>query len=99
MLTLYTAILSEQCLAILLKDTPKYFFLGQLLGINDGILEALQSFFKCNPQLLLSHTMGMWLMKDQHDPLTQLSEALIVVGDKKTATKIQLLSYLSKQNI
>ena len=93
------AVLSEECLAILLKDTPNHFGLGQQLGMNDGLLEALLSLFKCNPQLLVNHMMGMWLMEDPEDAAKQLSEALIAVGDRDTATKLQLLTHLGEKSV
>ena len=88
--------LSEECLAILLKDTPNHFGLGQHLGMDDGLLVALLSHFKNNPLLLVNYMMGMWLMKDPEDAAKQLSEALIAVGDRDTATKLQLLSHLGE---
>ena len=91
--------LSEECLAILLKDTPNHFGLGQHLGMDDGLLEALLSHFKNNPLLLVNHMMGMWLMEDPEDAAKQLSEALIAVGDKDTATKLQLLSHLGEKSV
>ena len=93
------AVLSEECLAILLKDTPNHFGLGQQLGMDDGLLEALLSLFKCNPQLLINHMMGMWLMEDPEDAAKQLSEALIAVGDRDTSTKLQLLTHLGEKSV
>ena len=93
------AVLSEECLAILLKDTPNHFGLGQHLGMDDGLLEALLSHFKNNPLLLVNHMMGMWLMEDPEDAAKQLSEALIAVGDRDTATKLQLLSHLGEKSV
>ena len=93
------AVLSEECLAILLKDTPNQFDLGQQLGMDDGLLEALLSHFKNNPQLIINYMMGMWLMKDPEDAAKQLSEALIAVGDRDTATKLQLLSHLGEESV
>ena len=43
--------------------------------------------------------MGMWLMKDPEDAAKQLSEALIAVGDRDTATKLQLLSHLGEESV
>ena len=91
--------LSEECLAILLKDTPNHFGLGQQLGMDDNLLEALLSQFKYNPQLLVNHMMGMWLMEDPEDAAKQLSEALIAVGDTDTATKFQLFSHLGEKSV
>ena len=93
------AVLSEECLAILLKDTPNHFGLGQQLGMDDNLLEALLSQFKYNPQLLVNHMMGMWLMEDPEDAAKQLSEALIAVGDTDTATKFQLFSHLGEKSV
>ena len=91
--------LSEECLAILLKDTPNHFGLGQQLGMDDGLLEALLAHFNHNPQLLVNHMMGMWLMEDPEDAAKQLSEALIAEGDRDTATKLQLLSHLGEKSV
>ena len=93
------AVLSEECLAILLKDTPNHFGLGKQLGMDDGLLEALLQYFKHNSQLLVNHMMGMWLMEDPEDAEKQLSEALIAVGDRDTATKLQLLSHLGENSV
>ena len=94
-----TAVLSEDGLAILLKDTPNHFGLGQQLGMDDGLLEALFSHFKNNPLLLVNHMMGMWLMEDPEDAAKQLSEALIAVGDRDIATRLQLLSHLGEKSV
>ena len=91
--------LSEECLAILLNDTPNHFGLGQHLGMDDGLLEVLLSHFKNNPQLIIKRMMGMWLMEDPEDAVKQLSEALIAVGDKDTAAKLQLLSHLGEKSV
>ena len=91
--------LSEECLAILLKDTPNHFGLGQQLGMHDDLLEALHSYFKHNSQLLVNHMIGIWLMEDPEEAEKQLSEALIAVGDRDTATKLQLLSHLGENSV
>ena len=93
------AVLSEECLAILLKDIPNHFGLGQQLGMNDSLLDALLSHFKNNSKLFVNHMMGMWLMEDHEDAAKQLSEALIAVGDRDTATKLQLLSNLGENSV
>ena len=93
------AVLSEECLAIVLKNTPNHFGLGQQLGMDDGLLEALFSHFKNNPQLLVNHMIGIWLMADPEDAAKQLSEALIAVGDRDTATKLQLLTHLGENSV
>ena len=90
---------SEECLAIMLKDTPNHFGLGKQLGMDDGLLEALLQYFKHNSQLLVNHMMGMWLMEDPEDAEKQLSEALIAVGDRDTAIKLQLLSHLGENSV
>ena len=82
-----------------MKDTPNHFDLGQQLGLDDDLLEALFSHFKNNPQLLVNHMMGMWLIEDPEDAAKQLSEALIAVGDKDTATKLQLLTHLGENSL
>ena len=93
------AVLSEEYLAIVLKNTPNHFGLGQQLGMDDDLLEALFSHFKNNPQLLVNHMIGIWLMEDPEDAAKQLSEALIAVGDRDTATKLQLLTHLGENSV
>ena len=93
------AVFSEECLAILLKDTPNHFGLGKQLGMDDGLLEALLLYFKHNPLLYVNHMMGMWLMEDPEGAEMLLSEALIAVGDRDTATKLQLLSHLGENSV
>ena len=82
----------------MLKDTPNHFGLGQQLGMDDGLLEALFSHFKNNPQLRVKHMIGMWLMKDPEDTVNQLSEALVTVEDTNTAIKLQLLAHLGEKS-
>ena len=92
------AVLSGECLAILLKDTPKQLALGRELGMENALLEALQSHFEDNPQLLVNHMMGIWLMEGPKDPIKRLSEAFTAVGDRETATKLQLLCHLGEKS-
>ena len=83
----------------MLKDTPNHFDLGQKLGMDDGLLNALFSLFKNNAESLVNHMIGMWLMEDPKDAAKQLSEALIAVGDRNTATKLQLLTHLGENSV
>ena len=92
------ALLSEECLAVLLKDTTDQLALGRALGVEEALLDALQVHFEGDHQLLIGHMMGIWLMEGPEDPAEQLSQALTAVGDGETATKLQLLYHLGEKS-
>ena len=94
-----TALLSEECLAILLKDVHvhNHSLFGQLLGIEESTLEAIATYYNNKPELIFGHMIVMWLMHDPESPVEQLSEGLNVIGEDKIATKLTLLSSLGKE--
>ena len=92
-----TALLSEECLTILLKGVHDHSSLGQLLGIEESKLEAIGTYYNNKSELVVSHMIVMWLMHDPESPVEQLSEALNAIGEHEIATKLTLLSSLGKK--
>ena len=91
------ALLSEECLTILLTDVHDHFPLGQLLGIEESTMEAIATYYNNKSELIVSHMIVMWLMHDPESPVKQLSEALNVIGKREIATKLTLVSSLGKE--
>ena len=92
-----TALLSEECLTILLKDVPHHLPLGKLLGIAETTLEAIGTYYNNNCELTVSHMIVMWLVHDPGSPMEKLCEALNATGEHEIATQLTLLSSLSKE--
>jgi len=94
-----TALLSEECLAILLKDVHvhNHSLFGQFLGIEEGTLEAIATYYNNTSELIFGHMIVMWLMHDPESPVKQLSEGLNAIGEHEIATKLTLLSSLGKE--
>ena len=92
-----TALLSEECLTILLKNVHNPLPFGQLLGIEESTLEAIGTYYNNNSELIISHMIVMWLMYDPASPMGKLSEALNTIGEHEIAIQLTLLSSLCKE--
>ena len=92
-----TALLSEECLTILLKGVQDHSLLGQWLGIEESTLEAIGTYFNNDSELIVSHMIVTWLMHDPESPMEQLSEALTAIREHEIATKFTRLSSLGKK--
>ena len=92
-----TALLSEECLTILLKGVHYHSPLGQLLGIEESTLKAIATYYNNKSELIIGHVLIMWLLHDPESPVKQLSEALNAIGEHEIATKLTLLSSLGKE--
>ena len=92
-----TALLSEECLTILLKGVHNHSPLGQLLGIDESTLEAIATYYNNTAELIIGHMIVMWLMHVPESPVKQLSEGLNAIGEHEIATKLTLLSSLGKE--
>ena len=92
-----TALLSEECLTILIRGVHNHSPLGQLLGIEESTLEAIATYYNNTSELIIGHMIVMWLMHDPESPVKQLSEGLNAIGEHETATKLTLLSSLGEE--
>jgi len=92
-----TALLSEGCLAILVKGVHNHSPLGQLLGIEESTLEAIAKYYNNTSDLIIGHVIVMWLLHDPESPLKQLSEGLNAIGEHERATNLTLLSSLGEE--
>ena len=91
-----TAIISNECLTILLKRVSTHFTLGQLLGIEDSNLEIIVSYYNNDSEQIVRHIITTWLIHDPMNPSKELNEALKEIGEHEIATQLMLLS-CSKQ--
>lgn len=87
-----TAIISDECLAILLKRVGAHFTLGNLLGIEDNTLKIIASYYNNDSEQIVRHIIRMWLMHDPRNPSEELIEALKDIGEHEIATQLMLLS-------
>ena len=93
---LFTVVVSVDCLAILLKDIEDIKSLGVLLGLQEGMLEAIKSYYSNERALINRHVMNMWLLSCLQDPIQQLKDALYQLKAVKIAQKLVLLTSIGR---
>ena len=93
---LYTVVVSVDCLVILLKDIEDIKSLGVLLGLQEGMLQAIKSYYNNERALINRHVMNMWLLSCLQDPIQQLRDALYQLKAIKIAQKLVLLTSVGR---
>ena len=91
---LFTAVVSVDCLTVLLKDIKP---LGILLGIEEGMMEAIQDYYANDEQALINrHIINLWLLSCSQDPIRQLRDALYELKKFKISQQLVLLTSLGR---
>ena len=89
----FSAILSVDCLTVLLNDIEDIHAFGQLLGIAEESLAAIESYYEQNKQRI-RHMVTLWLIKEPDDPVTQLRDALNALQKYDISQNLVLLASL-----
>ena len=84
-----------ECLTALLKDVGNIHAFGQLLGIAESTLAAIESYYK-QKELKISHMVSQLLIKYPDDPVTQLRDALNALEKYDISQTLVLLASLGK---
>ena len=88
----FTAVVSVDCLTVLLEDIKP---LGKLLGIEEGMMEAIQNYYGDDEQALINrHMINLWLLNCSQDPIRQLRDALYELKQVKISQQLVLLTSL-----
>ena len=89
----YTVVVSVDCLSVVLKDIEDIKPLGLLLGIQEGTLEAIQTYYGVDERALTSkHILNLWLINDPKDPARQLRDALNELTEFEISQQLLLLT-------
>ena len=93
---LCTVVVSVDCLAILLKDIENIKSLGVLLGLQEGMLEAIKCYYNNERALINRHVINMWVLSCLQDPIQQLRDALYQLKAIKIAQTLVLLTSIGR---
>ena len=88
----FAALLSTDCLIILLKKVEELELFGNQLGIQEKMMEAIRKYYSNDRELMIKHIVGMWLRSDPEDPIKKLRGALIAQGHKAIVNQLEFLS-------
>ena len=77
----------------MLRNIGDIHTLGQLLGISEDSLAAIEHYYE-NEEHKITHLVTLWLMKDPEDPVAQLTEALNALEKQEIAQRLVLLTSL-----
>ena len=92
----FTALLSTDCLIILLKEVEELDLFGNQLGIQEKMMEAIKKYYNNDRELMVKHIVGMWLRSDPEDPVKKLRGALLAQGHRAIANRLEFLSSSGK---
>ena len=81
------------CLTALLKDIEDVHAFGQLLGITEETLAAIESYYENNEQRI-RHMVTLWLIEEANDQVTQLKNALNALEKHEISQNLVLLASL-----
>ena len=78
-----------------MKDVKDIVPVGQLLGISEETLVAIDGYYEdiCHK---LSHMLSLWLAENGEDPVTHLRDALNSVGQEEVSQTLVLLTSLGE---
>ena len=92
---LFTVVVSVDCLTALLKDNEDIQQLGILLGIQEGMMKAIQSYYGNDEKALINHhIISLWHLSCSQDPIRQLRDSLHELKKFKTSQQLLLLKYI-----
>ena len=87
-----TALLSTDCLIILLKEVEELDSFANQRGIQEQMMKAIGKYYNNDRELMIKHIVGMWLRSDPEDPVKKLRVALIAQGHRAIANRLEFLS-------
>ena len=89
-----SALLTVDCLVIMLKDVQNWFKLGELLKMNEDVLKSIDDYYANKGESFLYHLISNWFRDSPKEPLKLLIAGLRSMGEDDIATTIsQLFSF------
>ena len=90
-------VVSVDCLTVLMRGIENIVPLGLQLGIENDMLQAIQSYYNQDEKsLMFSHMINMWLLCGPENPIQQLRDALNHLKKSEIVQQLTLLSSLGK---
>ena len=87
----HAAVLSSECLSILLKSVQSLLF-GKGIGIDKESMKALIWYYNGDSELVISHMICTWLRSEPEDPVEELRNVLNAQENHEIAQRLVLLS-------
>ena len=87
-----SALLTVNCLVVILEDVEEWFLLGELLGIDDKILNSIDDYYsgKENSSFIY-HMISRWFREGPKEPMKLLIAGLKSLGKCEIAMQVQQL--------
>ena len=85
------------CVTALVKDIEDVHAFGQLLGVTEENLAAIESYYEHNEQII-RHMVTLWLIQEPDDPVTQLRDALNALERHQISQNLVLLASLGNHS-
>ena len=84
-----SALLTVDCLAVILEDVEDWFPLGELLGINEKILNSIDDYYSGKEASSFIYNMiSRWFREDPEEPIKLLIAGLKSLGKDEIATQV-----------
>ena len=93
--SLYSAIMTVDCLCVLMKDVKDICPVGQLLRISEETLVAINGYY-VDSDHKMSHMLSLWLAEGGEDPVSHLRDALNSLGYEEVSRTLFLLTSLGE---
>ena len=90
-LVIPAALLTVDCLVIMLKDVKNWFQLGKLLKMDEDVLKSIDEYYSNKGESLLYHLISNWFRDGPEEPLKLLIAGLQSMGEGDIATTISQL--------
>jgi len=85
----YSALLTVDCLAVILEDVEDWFPLGELLGINEKILNSIDDYYSGKEASSFIYNMvSRWFREGPEEPIKLLIAGLKSLGKDEISTQV-----------
>ena len=98
--TIFSALLTVNCLAIILEEVEDWYPLGDLLHIDKEVLDAIKNccFGKEKISSFIHAMLSRWFREDPEQPIKVLIAGLKSLGKDDIATKVSRLFSFGKSS-
>ena len=77
------------CLAVILEDVEDWFPLGELLGINEKVLNSIDYYYsRKGASSFIYNMISRWFREDPEEPIKLLIAGLKSLGKDEIATQV-----------
>ena len=90
-LVISAALLTVDCLVIMLKDVQNWFKLGELLKMDKDVLKSIDEYYSNKGESFLYHLISNWFRDGPEEPLKLLIAGLESMGEDNIAAAISQL--------